>query len=251
MNVSQPLLFPTSPTAGKRRVQGGQATTNVVLSAHHSGNADVFPRILWLHVPEGSTIADVTYGGGVFWRNVPKGKYHVKATDIADGVDCRSLPYPDRSMDCVVLDPPYMEGFYRRKNGQKAGSGTHAAFREFYANGDESPDGPKWHQAVADLYFKAGREAFRVLRNRGVLIVKCQDEVSARSPVADARGNYQRICQARLLHQGPFCCGQNKSTRCQSAEKTGPRAQKPFLFHRFREAFFRTILSSKFQGSGS
>ena len=179
MSVSQPLLFPTSPIAGKRRVQGGQATTDVVLSAHHSGNADVFPRILWLHVPEGSTVADVTYGSGVFWRNVPKGKYHLKATDIADGVDCRSLPYPDRSVDCVVLDPPYMEGFYRRKNGQKAGSGTHSAFREFYSNGDERSDGPKWHQAVADLYFKAGREAFRVLRNRGVLIVKCQDEVSA------------------------------------------------------------------------
>jgi len=29
------------------------------------------------------------------------------------------------------------------------------------------------------LYFKAGREAHRVLRERGVFIVKCQDEVSA------------------------------------------------------------------------
>jgi hypothetical protein len=32
---------------------------------------------------------------------------------------------------------------------------------------------------VVDLYFKAGAEAYRVLEPEGVLIVKCQDEVSA------------------------------------------------------------------------
>jgi len=29
------------------------------------------------------------------------------------------------------------------------------------------------------MYFQAGAEAFRVLRDKGVLITKCQDEVSA------------------------------------------------------------------------
>jgi len=162
-----------------RRVQGGIATTDVLLSAHLSGNAEVFPQILNLHVPEGSVVADVTFGGGVFWRNVPPGKYVLKATDIATGVDCRKLPYEDGSIDCVVLDPPYMEGFFRRTDTTKAGSGTHSAFRDYYSNGDEAPGGAKWHQAVLDLYFRAGREAHRVLRDEGVLIVKCQDEVSA------------------------------------------------------------------------
>ncbi|WP_233357593.1 hypothetical protein, partial [Vibrio cholerae] len=37
----------------------------------------------------------------------------------------------------------------------------------------------KWHAAVTDMYFKASAEAYRVLRKKGVLIVKCQDEVSA------------------------------------------------------------------------
>ena len=37
----------------------------------------------------------------------------------------------------------------------------------------------KWHAAVTDLYREAGREAYRVLRDNGILIVKCQDEVSA------------------------------------------------------------------------
>lgn len=163
----------------KRRVQGGIATTNLVLSAHLGGNAELFPKILELHVPDGAVIADVTYGTGVFWRNVQPGRYVLHATDISTGVDCRSLPYPDASIDCVVFDPPYMEGLFRKSAGNLAGSGTHASFREKYSNGEPTEAGPKWHQAVLDLYVRGCNEAHRVLRREGVLVVKCQDEVSA------------------------------------------------------------------------
>jgi hypothetical protein len=163
----------------KRRIQGGEATSDVILSAHVGSNADIFPQILALHVPEGSRIADVTYGSGVFWRHVDLSKYELLATDISSGVDCRALPYEDNSLDAVVLDPPYMEGFFRREAGHKAGGGTHSAFRKYYSNGDEIPAGAKWHAAVTDLYFKAGAEAYRALKDNGILIAKCQDEVSA------------------------------------------------------------------------
>lgn len=164
---------------GTKRVQGGISTTDVVMSAYVSGNADVFPNILELHVALGSKIADVTYGGGVFWKNVDLSKYELLTTDISTGVDCRSLPYENESLDAVVLDPPYMEGLLRGNRDHKAGGGTHAAFRDYYSNGDEKSHGPKWHAAVSDLYFKAGAEMYRVLRTNGVAIVKCQDEVSA------------------------------------------------------------------------
>jgi len=150
------------------------------MSAHLSGNADVFPQLLALHVPKGSKIADVTFGGGVFWKNVTREDYDLHATDIADGVDCRQLPYDDLSFDALVLDPPYMEGLLRENKDHKAGSGTHSAFREYYSNGDEKTGtAPKWHGAVIDLYTRAGQEAHRVLKPNGVFIVKCQDEVSA------------------------------------------------------------------------
>jgi hypothetical protein len=183
MKGIQPTLFAESP-APKRRVQGGEPTSDLIVSAYTGGNAEVFPRILELHVPKGSLVADVTWGKGVFWRNVSADAYVVKATDIADGVDCRDLPYADHSIDCVVLDPPYMEGFYRKETSQKAGSGSHGSFRHAYSSGDESRadsehrSTARWHGAVTDLYFRAGEEAFRVLKKGGVLIVKCQDEVS-------------------------------------------------------------------------
>jgi hypothetical protein len=188
-------LFETSRKTGKR-VQGGIATSNVVVSAHVAGNADVFPQILDLHVPDGSIIADVTYGTGIFWKRVPAGRYSLTPSDIADGIDCRKLPYKSTSIDCVVLDPPYMEGFFRNKQDHKAGSGSHAAFLETYSNGDEKPQGAKWHAAVLDLYLKAGHEAHRVLRENGILIVKCQDEVSANRQWlthVEIINNYERI----------------------------------------------------------
>ena len=163
----------------KKRVQGGASTSDVIVSTYTAGNADVFPKILQLHVPKGSVVADVTYGNGVFWNKIPEGEYDLRPTDIADGVDCRNLPYQDGSIDCVVVDPPYMEGLLRETRENKAGHGTHITFRDAYSNGDEKSEGIKWHAAVLNLYFSAVQEAHRVLKEKGVLIVKCQDEVSA------------------------------------------------------------------------
>lgn len=179
--------------AKRKRVAGGKPTTDLVFSAYTADNSEVFPKILDLHVPKGSHIADVTFGKGVFWKSVADGSYTVSGSDISlkkglkvasfiklkSGIDCRKLPYADTSLDCVVLDPPYMEGLYRSSKENLAGDGTHSAFRVHYSNGEITTDGPKWHDAVVDVYMRAGREAFRCLRENGILIVKCQDEVSA------------------------------------------------------------------------
>jgi hypothetical protein len=180
-NAKQLKLISDEATPKKqRRVQNGVTTSDVVMSAFVAGNAEVFPHVLALHVPVGSTVADITFSKGVFWKNVDLGNYSLLPTDIKTGVDCRKLPYDAESLDCVVFDPPYMEGLFRKKTSHMAGSGTHAAFRENYSDSTASTeDGPKWHGAVLDLYFKTAKEAHRVLKPNGVFIVKCQDEVSA------------------------------------------------------------------------
>lgn len=192
---------PTSAVT-KRKRPAGVATTDVVLSAHVGTNAAVFAQVLDLHVPRGSTVADVTWGKGAFWRKTPADAYRVLPTDLRTGVDCRALPYADGEIDCVVLDPPYMEGLFRRETGHLAGSGTHGAFRDSYSDGNptEPGGGPRYHDAVLDLYLRAGVEAKRVLRNHGVFIVKCQDEVSA---------NRQRLTHVELINayaeEGFYC----------------------------------------------
>lgn len=168
-----------SAPARRRKLPAGETTSNLICSARVGQNEEVFPQILRLHVPKGSKVADVTYGKGIFWKRVPEGDYELLATDLETGTDCRNLSYEDGSIDCVVLDPPYMEGLFRRQKQNLAGSGTYAAFRNTYSNGEASTGAPKYHAAVLDLYFGAAKEAFRVLRPLGVFIVKCQDEVSA------------------------------------------------------------------------
>jgi hypothetical protein len=183
--VLVPNAEPDAPApAPRRRTQSGRATADVVLSAHAGRNADLFPQVLALHVPEGAVVADVTYGQGVFWRKVPPGRYRLLASDLATGTDCRALPHADASVDAVVLDPPYLEGLLREKAATRGGQGSHGALRSYYASGEKGAGGTpgggrRWHQAVLDLYLAAAWEARRVLRDHGILIVKCQDEVSA------------------------------------------------------------------------
>ena len=156
----------------KRRVRIGEPTNDLVLSAYVGGNEDVLPQILdpYVYVAPQSVIADVTYGEGVFWRNAPQGRGLVLATDIREGVDCRALPYQDGAIDCVVVDPPYMHS-----PGGSAHT-AHPAFERHYRNnGTGDRTDRKYHEAVLALYEEAGVECYRVLRHRGVLVVKRQD----------------------------------------------------------------------------
>jgi hypothetical protein len=138
-----------------------------VLTATIGDNGDLFPKILSLHVPEGSVIADVTYGRGAFWPKVDTSKYVRKASDLMDGIDFRRLPYEDGSIDVLVLDPPFMHD----------GKTVHKALNKNYRNNHEPNTS---HASVIRLYTGGILEATRVLKKRGLIIVKCQDETCSR-----------------------------------------------------------------------
>jgi hypothetical protein len=171
----------SSEPRSRRRTQSGVATANVVMSAHIGDNADVFPQLLALHVEKGATVADITYGKGVFWRNIRPADYRLLPSDLKLGQCWRSLPYGDVSVDAVVFDPPYMEGLYRKTKDALAGSGTHKAFQESYSDGSVRAEGTdrKYHDAVLEAYLSVVPEVKRILKPGGRFIVKCQDEVSA------------------------------------------------------------------------
>jgi hypothetical protein len=169
----------------KRKSPDGVATNDLVFTAHQGNNDELFPQILSLYVAPGSTVADVTYGKGVFWRRVPPGRYRLLASDLAGGVDSRALPYVDASLDCVVFDPPYMH--------TPGGSAhvNHQNYEGYYGN-NRAGNGSrqKYHEAVLDLYFQTGSEVRRVLRCEGLFIVKCADEVCA---------NQQRLTHVEII----------------------------------------------------
>src|ERR1700730_15293036 len=104
-----------------------QLEQGIVLTATIGDNGDLFLNILSLYVPEGSVVADVTFGKGVFWKNVDTSKYVLKASDLKDGTDFRDLPYEDGSIHALVLDPPYMHD----------GKTVHQALNKNYRNNHE------------------------------------------------------------------------------------------------------------------
>lgn len=169
----------------KRRSPSGVSTNSLVFSAMTGTNDRLFPHVLSLYVSPGGSVADVTYGKGVFWRRVPKDAYKLLATDLRTGVDARRLPYEDGSIDCVVFDPPYMHtpGGTAHVN--------HQNYEGYYRNNDVS-SGKKYHEAVLDLYFAQAKEAHRVLKPSGVYIVKCADEVCA---------NRQRLTHVEIINE--------------------------------------------------
>jgi len=173
------------PGKPKRKTPNGVATNDLVFTAHRGSNDQLFPQILSLYVRPASTVADVTYGKGVFWKRVPPGRYRLLATDLTGGVDCRDLPYAADSVDCVVFDPPYMHtpGGTAHVN--------HQNYEGYYGNNRAAQvSGLKYHEAVLDLYDRTGAEVRRVLRPEGIFIVKCADEVCA---------NQQRLTHVEII----------------------------------------------------
>ena len=169
----------------KRKSPAGISTNDLVMSGYAATNDEVFPHVLSLYVELGATVADVTFGKGVFWRRVPSGAYRLLKSDLSTGVDARRLPYDEKSLDAVVFDPPYMH-----TPGGSAHS-NHQNYEAYYRNNEASSE-KKYHEAVLDLYFTAAREAWRVLREGGIYIVKCQDEVCA---------NQQRLTHVELINE--------------------------------------------------
>lgn len=176
----------------QKRKQGGRVSSDLIVSAHVGTNDEQFKEIARLYLNDGATVADITYGKGVFWKNIDVTKYNFYPTDIKTGVDARKLPYSNDFLDVCVFDPPYMEGLFRRSEAHLAGSGTYSSFREYYSNSTVTTDGVlKYHDKVIDLYLSVTREVYRVLKDKGVYIVKCQDEVSA---------NKQKLTHVEIIY---------------------------------------------------
>lgn len=136
---------------------------NVIITGKTGTNADLLPDIMQMYANEGDVVADVTYGKGVFWRNVDMNKYVFNPTDLMTGTDFKNLPYDDDSIDVLVLDPPYMHG----------GATIKESINKCYQNQNTS------HESVIRLYAGGILEASRVLKKKGKIFVKCQDEIES------------------------------------------------------------------------
>jgi ParB family transcriptional regulator, chromosome partitioning protein len=149
-----------------------------ILTAKVGTNADQFPDILKMYTHGGDVILDMTYGNGVFWRNVDfapiydlykndldktRGEYHD---------DFRHTHFPGAMFDMVVLDPPYLYvgGFKTLKRSLDMGYRNDVRALENGIHG-------KW--MVLQMYIDGMQEAMRLLKPKGVLVMKGMDQVES------------------------------------------------------------------------
>lgn len=135
-----------------------------IMTAMSGNNADLISNVWSLYKPEiMSVIADVTYGKGVFWKNIDLSGYEFRPSDLMTAVDFRNLPYEDNEIDLLVLDPPYMHG----------GITVKESINSCYRNQNTS------HESVFRLYAGGILEAARVLKKGGMIWIKTQDEIES------------------------------------------------------------------------
>jgi len=116
-----------------------------------------------LYAKNGDNIADVTYGRGVFWKKIDTTKYKLVKSDIKTGICLTKLPYDNESKDMVVLDPPYAHNSTVSIKPSLAGQ-----YNLYSVCG---------RNEIIKLYSDGILEAHRVLKNKAILVVKCQDEI--------------------------------------------------------------------------
>jgi SAM-dependent methyltransferase len=156
-----------------------------MLTLSRGTNADLIANVAKLYLAAGALVADVTYGKGVFWRKCGHHSCTIFASDLSPipplaaqedflsplrilplAADFRHLPYETRSLDIVVLDPPYIHN-----------PGKHMMDARY--NNAATTSGMYHRDILAQLYLPGILEAARVLKPSGQLWVKCKDEIES------------------------------------------------------------------------
>jgi hypothetical protein len=139
----------------------------VTIRSVYDSQTDILRAIMTLHAPEGFD-ADLTYGNGGFWKDIPAPRFKFDKQSLAPEVveACSTdVPLADNAVGSVVFDPPFLT--YVRSGRDGNGSMVMAKRFAGYWRYDE----------LEDHYRRTLMEAKRILRPKGVLVFKCQDIV--------------------------------------------------------------------------
>jgi tRNA G10 N-methylase Trm11 len=108
--------------------------------------------------------ADLTYGNGGFWKNLPQPIFRFDIdpqdfrTHLATSTD---VPLDDEAVESIMFDPPFLTYI---KAGREHNSVMGKRFSGYWR-----------YDELEEHYRGTIKEAHRLLSNKGVFVVKCQD----------------------------------------------------------------------------
>lgn len=149
---------------------------NPVLTAVVGDNGDLFSKTFSLYVPDGSAVMDMTWGLGVFWKKIEQSKYRLIRNDIDPErgdihQDFRCTGFQANEFYAIVLDPPYAS------RGGVRGLKSSIIDRGYNNRAKAFELGIIGNEKTMQFYKDGMKEAYRILHSKGVLFVKCMDEI--------------------------------------------------------------------------
>lgn len=122
----------------------------------------ILQSIIQLHIPSGKIHCDPCYNKGGFYKSgkisAPELRSDINPIHKVPVFDCRKLPCEDNSIKSIIFDPPFVT--YAGKNGYHC-MRKYGSFQTL--------------KALLDMYRDSFQEFYRILKKKGILIVKCQD----------------------------------------------------------------------------
>ena len=152
-------------------LEKSEGMIKIVKSISYS-QEEIIKNILELHVSNHIIDCDPTFSKGIFYKNtsinVPKYRYDISPIDdTVQYADCRHLPLEDKSLNCIMFDPPFL-ATKGKSLQQESGNVINKRFGVY-------PTEKELHQ----FYVDSMKEFYRILKDNGILIFKCQDKVSS------------------------------------------------------------------------
>jgi hypothetical protein len=141
---------------------------NILIKSISFSNKEIINNIISLYLPDGIE-CDCTYSKGYFYNEIKKPRLKFDINPIGEDVvraDCRNLPLENKSLSNLMFDPPFQASWH-------INSRVYKMSKRF--------DSVKGINNLLRFYQDSIKEFSRVLRSRGILIVKCQDLCYGRS----------------------------------------------------------------------
>lgn len=140
---------------------------NIIRSVSDS-QEQILQWIIDLYIPEGRFSLDPTYSKGNFYKeSIPEPRLKSDIKPVVEGVkeaDCTNLPLSDSKINSIIFDPPFVGG--SRRDGLPGVIKTRFSYFENI-------------KILWEFYEEAILEFYRVLKDNGVLVFKCQDTVES------------------------------------------------------------------------
>lgn len=141
-----------------------------IISTISYNEQEIIRDILYLHTDGQSIDCDPTYSIGNFYKKgIPEPKYKFDLTPQLPGVigaSSNNLPLDNNSIDVIMFDPPFVitgDTYGEAQDGSSIIAKRFTGFHSF----DE----------LKQMYSSSLKEFYRLLRDKGVVIFKCQDVV--------------------------------------------------------------------------